>query len=98
MQLPVKFRIMEKRSKGEGMMKKQVTSYVLVKYRFPKSIVIKARRDVPYEFKLTSRLILDEIMFKWNKQVLEDKINEAIDQQNIDDFDRLSKQYSKYIV
>ncbi|WP_188207041.1 IDEAL domain-containing protein [Alkalibacillus aidingensis] len=79
-------------------MKKQVTSYVLVKYRFPKSIVIKARRDVPYEFKLTSRLILDEIMFKWNKQVLEDKINEAIDQQNIDDFDRLSKQYSKYIV
>ncbi|WP_279402013.1 hypothetical protein [Piscibacillus salipiscarius] len=43
-------------------MKKQVTSYVLIKYQFPKRVAIKAKREVPYEIKLAARLVLDELV------------------------------------
>ncbi|GAA0471060.1 IDEAL domain-containing protein [Alkalibacillus silvisoli] len=78
-------------------MKNQVTSYVLIRYQFPKTIAIKARREVPYEFKLASRLLLDEMVFNFNKGLLEERINEAIDKQDIEQFKKLSKQYAKYV-
>lgn len=78
-------------------MKKQGTSYVLIKYQFPKKIAIRARREVPYEFRLVARLVLDELIFNQNKQTLERQINEAIDQNDTKRFYELSKQYSKYL-
>ncbi|MDV2582498.1 IDEAL domain-containing protein [Alkalibacillus haloalkaliphilus] len=78
-------------------MKNQVTSYVLIRYQFPKTIAIKARREIPYEFKLASRLLLDEMVFEFNKHRLEEQINDAIDQQDIEQFNALSKQYAKYV-
>ncbi|GEL78847.1 IDEAL domain-containing protein [Tenuibacillus multivorans] len=78
-------------------MKKQVTSYVLIKYQFPKRVAIKAKREIPYEIKLAARLVLDELVFKWNKNTLEKKINKAIDEEDYQAFDKLSKEYTKYL-
>ncbi|MFD2639289.1 IDEAL domain-containing protein [Piscibacillus salipiscarius] len=78
-------------------MKKQVTSYVLIKYQFPKRVAIKAKREVPYEIKLAARLVLDELVFMWNKNALEEQINTAIDQGDQRAFDELSKKYAKYL-
>ncbi|MGM8214759.1 IDEAL domain-containing protein [Bacillaceae bacterium W0354] len=78
-------------------MKKQGTSYVLIKYQFPKRIAIRARREVPYEFRLAARLVLDELIFNKNKQTLEQQINEAIDHNDTKTFHALSKLYAKYL-
>ncbi|SEP79817.1 IDEAL domain-containing protein [Piscibacillus halophilus] len=78
-------------------MKKQVTSYVLIRYQFPKRVAIKAKREVPYEIKLAARLVLDELVFMWNKNALEEQINLAIDQEDYDAFNELSKKYAKYL-
>ncbi|TFB22111.1 IDEAL domain-containing protein [Filobacillus milosensis] len=78
-------------------MKKQVTSYVLIRYQFPKRVAIKAKKEVPYEIKLAARLVLDELVFKWNKDALEEQINQAIDQKDYQAFDTLSKKYTKYL-
>ncbi|MET3683536.1 uncharacterized protein YpiB (UPF0302 family) [Alkalibacillus flavidus] len=78
-------------------MKKQVTSYVLVKYQFPKDVAVKARRDIPYEVKLASRLFLDELVYTFNKQRLEEQINHALDQGDVETFLGLSQEYGKYV-
>ncbi|RPF50148.1 IDEAL domain-containing protein [Aquisalibacillus elongatus] len=78
-------------------MKKQVTSYVLIRYQFPKRVAIKAKREVPYDIKLAARLVLDELVFMWNKNALEEQINIAIDQDDQQTFHELSKRYAKYL-
>ncbi|PKR78254.1 hypothetical protein CEY16_00405 [Halalkalibacillus sediminis] len=78
-------------------MKKQVTSYVLIRYHFPKHVKIKAKKDVPYEIRLAARLTLDELVFKLNKSQLEKQINQAIDDHDQHSFAELSKQYAKYV-
>lgn len=59
--------------------------------------VIAAKREIPYEIKLSSRLILDELCFQYNKKTLEKAINVAIDTGRSDAFQELSKSYSHYI-
>jgi len=78
-------------------MKKQGTSYVLIKYQFPNRVVIRARREVPYEFRLAARLVLDELMYKQNKELLEQQINDALDHNDTETFAKLSKLYAKYL-
>ncbi|NIK12675.1 IDEAL domain-containing protein [Alkalibacillus almallahensis] len=78
-------------------MKKQVTSYVLVKNQFPSETTFKAYRDIPYEVKLASRLFLDEITYTFNKQRLEEQINDALDTGDVQSFNELSQQYGKYV-
>lgn len=58
---------------------------------------LHARREIPYEIKITSRLLLDELCFKWNKEKLITAINRSIDQGNKQEFMSLSKRYAQFI-
>ncbi|SER84465.1 IDEAL domain-containing protein [Gracilibacillus ureilyticus] len=78
-------------------MKKQKISYRLIPFKRNHNKEILARRELPYEIKLASQLMLDDLCFNWNKARLEEQINLAIDQSDKSTFDKLSKQYKNYI-
>ncbi|WP_430787869.1 IDEAL domain-containing protein [Virgibacillus flavescens] len=75
-------------------MKKQKTFYRYYRYD---GKPIAAKREISYEFKLVSRLLMDELCFKWNKDKLEDAINRSIDQGDKEKFLELSKAYKHFI-
>ncbi|HLS10093.1 IDEAL domain-containing protein [Lentibacillus sp.] len=75
-------------------MKKQKMAYQLYRYA---GQPMKAKRDVPYELKLTAQMMLDELCFKWNKQQLVAAINHAIDTGDQEKFIQLSDEYRHYI-
>ncbi|WP_077324963.1 IDEAL domain-containing protein [Virgibacillus siamensis] len=75
-------------------MKKQKIVYRYVPYQ---GITIHARKEIPFELQLSSRLLLDEICFNWNKERLERAINTSIDAGNKEVFLALSEQYRQYI-
>ncbi|TCT23629.1 hypothetical protein EDD68_10639 [Melghiribacillus thermohalophilus] len=77
-------------------MKKQKTYYQLVRYDHKGNGPFKARKEIPFEIKLAARLFLDELTFNWNKSYLEDKINHAIDEENLDDFKKYGEYYAPY--
>ncbi|WLV25496.1 IDEAL domain-containing protein [Aciduricibacillus chroicocephali] len=74
-------------------MKKQLTSYQLVCYV---GEPLKAIREIPFEMKLTARLILDELCQSWNKARLEGMIDEALISGDRDSFMELSEKYREY--
>lgn len=76
-------------------MKKQKVAYLLRKQGFGKK-KIQARLEISFELKLAARLILDEITYRWNKQILEQKINAAIDHGDRKEFESLSKDYQPF--
>lgn len=71
-------------------MKKQIVFYRFMRYS---GKPLSARREISFEIKLTSRLILDELCFKWNKNQLETQINHSIDENNKEKFVLLSELY-----
>ncbi|MFC4559128.1 IDEAL domain-containing protein [Virgibacillus kekensis] len=75
-------------------MKKQKIVYRIFRYE---GNVIRAKREVTYEFRLVSRLMLDELCFTWNKETLEAAINYSIDNGDKESFLRLSEEYRHYI-
>ena len=75
-------------------MEKQQLNYRYCRYDGKE---LQAKREIPFEIKLSSRLILDELCYSWNKAKMEEAINIAIDQGNKDIFMNLSKQYKQYI-
>lgn len=75
-------------------MKKQKTVFRYYRYE---GNVLHARREIPYELRLSSRMILDELCFNWNKARLEAAINSSIDERNEEKFLQLSKEYKHYI-
>ncbi|ALX48725.1 IDEAL domain-containing protein [Lentibacillus amyloliquefaciens] len=75
-------------------MKKQKVVYQLYRYA---GGAIKAKREVPFEMKLSAQLILDELCFSWNKQKLQAAINHSIDTEDKETFVRLSKEYRHYV-
>ena len=75
-------------------MKKQKMDYRLLRYE---GKPLKAKREISYEIKLTSRLILDELCFEWNKEQLASAINRSIDTRNRELFQQLSEKYKLYI-
>ncbi|MRG86897.1 IDEAL domain-containing protein [Salinibacillus xinjiangensis] len=78
-------------------MKKQKTSYILVKYKNCSPQPFRAKKEIPYEIKLAARLFLDESMFNWQKARLERQINSAIDLGDRNQFEELSIKYQPYI-
>ncbi|WP_188456580.1 IDEAL domain-containing protein [Virgibacillus oceani] len=58
---------------------------------------LHAKREIPFELKLSSQMILDELCFNWNKQQLEAAINSSIDKRNKEEFLKLSKEYRHFI-
>jgi len=75
-------------------MKKQIKSYQYVRYE---GNVLKARREISYEIILSSRLILDELCFQWNKNKLATAVNRSIDQGDKQTFLKLSEAYRVYL-
>lgn len=71
-------------------MKKQKRPYLFIVYT---GQPIHARREIPYEIKLTTRLLLDELCFQWNKTRLEEAINESLETGNRAEFYQLSEAY-----
>ncbi|MFD2042796.1 hypothetical protein ACFSTA_00570 [Ornithinibacillus salinisoli] len=70
---------------------------VIFRYHPYDGKVLQARREIPYEIKLTARLLLDEICFNWNKAQLEAKLNSSIEKGNKEAFSELRKAYLDYI-
>ncbi|MCT2535536.1 IDEAL domain-containing protein [Aquibacillus koreensis] len=77
-------------------MKKHKVSYKLKVFSVKKVSRIAAKREISYEIKLASKLILDELCFNWNKARLEEEINESIDSNDKEKFLKLSKKYQLY--
>jgi len=71
-------------------MKKEKLVYRFQRYN---GQTLHAKREIPYELKLTSRFILDELCFKWNKSKLEAAINRSIDTGDKEEFLKLSEAY-----
>lgn len=59
--------------------------------------ILKARKETPFEFKLTARMMLDELCFNWNKEKLEVAINSAIETGNKEEFIQLSELFKQYV-
>jgi len=74
-------------------MKKQKIVY---KYCIYQGKPLRAEREVSYDIKLSSRLLLDALCYKWNKDRLQTAINLSIDTGNKEDFLTLSEQYRQY--
>lgn len=75
-------------------MKKEKIVYKFFRFEGEK---LQAKRETPYEIRLYSRLILDELCFNWNKEQLEKAINSSIDHGDRDNFNKLSKKYKHFI-
>ncbi|SFL40884.1 IDEAL domain-containing protein [Gracilibacillus orientalis] len=78
-------------------MKKHKVSYKLKVFNMNQKSVLKAKREIPYEIRLASQLVLDDLCFTWNKARLEEEINQSIDDNNKEAFNALSKTYNSYI-
>ncbi|WP_226037998.1 IDEAL domain-containing protein [Aquibacillus saliphilus] len=77
-------------------MKKHKVIYNLQIFGSGNESKIVAKREISYEIKLASKLLLDELCFNWNKAKLEEQINDSIDSNDKKTFLDLSKQYQHY--
>ncbi|MBP2076688.1 hypothetical protein [Oceanobacillus polygoni] len=75
-------------------MKKEKIVYRFYRYEGEK---LQAKREIPYELRLFSRLILDELCFNWNKNRLEEDINSSIEKGNKEEFVKASEAYRHFI-
>lgn len=76
-------------------MKKHKVVYRLQRTK-RKRAYVTAKREISFEVKLATRLMLDEFYFTWNKNRLEAQINECIDQKDEERFKELSAAYRPY--
>lgn len=53
-------------------------------------------KEAPFEVAITARLLLDDICYRWNKEQLENAINEALDNNDHAAFMELSEKYRAY--
>lgn len=71
-------------------MKKQKLNYRFYRYE---GKVLLAKNETPFEIKLSSRMILDQICYEWNKKYLQRKINDAIDRGDVKAFHKYGQAY-----
>lgn len=75
-------------------MKKEKLTYRFIRYE---GLTIDAKREVSYEIKLISRMILDELCFNWNKERLLTALDHSFDYGNRKEFLRISEEYKQYV-
>ncbi|QTM98592.1 IDEAL domain-containing protein [Sediminibacillus dalangtanensis] len=78
-------------------MKKHKINYRLQAFGTNRKRKIVARREISYEIRLATQLLLDELCFNWNKSRLEAQINNSIDASDREAFLSLSEQYQSYV-
>ncbi|UOR13237.1 IDEAL domain-containing protein [Halobacillus amylolyticus] len=77
-------------------MRKQKVIYVLRRDPGFRNREITAKKELSFGIRLASRLLLDQLSFQFNKERLNKQINSAIDNNDREEFDRLSEQYQFY--
>ncbi|MCP3032462.1 IDEAL domain-containing protein [Halobacillus sp. A1] len=77
-------------------MRKQKLIYVLRRDPGFRNREITAKRELSFGIKLASKLLLDQLCFQFNKERLDEKINLAIDNNDREEFERLSQNYKYY--
>lgn len=75
-------------------MEKQKVIYRYYRYKGEK---MYAKREISYEMQLTARLMLDEYCFNWNKNRLQEKIDDTFKQGDEEAFLRLSEEFKQYV-
>lgn len=75
-------------------MKKEKIMYRFICY---KGRPIDAKKEVSFEIKLVSRMVLDELCFNWNKEKLLDDLDRSFDHGNQEEFLRISEEYKQYV-
>ena len=78
-------------------MKKHKVVYRLQRTK-RKRAYVTAKREISFEVKLATRLMLDEFYFTWNKKRLETQINASIDNKDEERFRELSAAYRPYVL
>lgn len=58
---------------------------------------IRARRETPFAMRLQARLTLDVICFRYNREKLEEAINQALISNDVVRFRELSERYKQFI-
>jgi hypothetical protein len=89
-----KFRIIGKREKGAIPMKKEKVHLIYFRYT---GKPIRAKREIAYAIRLEARMSLDVICFKYNRDMLEQAINQSLQDKDEKKFRELSKQYQEFI-
>ncbi len=77
-------------------MRKQKMIYVLRRDPEYRGREITAKRELSFGIRLASRLLLDQMIFEFNKERLDKEINMAIDNNDREEFHRLSEKYQPY--
>ncbi|KGX85303.1 IDEAL domain-containing protein [Pontibacillus litoralis] len=77
-------------------MKKQKVSYQIKSTFMKGKKKVTAKKEVAFELKLASVLVLDELCYMWNKHHIEAQLNDAIDQQDKERFMELSELYKPF--
>lgn len=77
-------------------MKKHKVIYKLKSLEGASEEKIVAKREISYEIKLFTRLMLDEMCHNWNKDQIEKQINASIDAGDKERFLELSKLYQPF--
>ncbi|WP_079529290.1 IDEAL domain-containing protein [Halobacillus hunanensis] len=77
-------------------MRKQKVIYVLRRNPGFRNREITAKRELSFGIRLASRLLLDELSFQFNKEQIDKQINLAIDNDDRQEFHRLSEKYQPY--
>lgn len=75
-------------------MKKEKVSMLFFRYD---GKPIQAKREIPYEIRLQARLSLDTICFEYNRSILEEEINKALETRDKKKFYHLSEIYKQFV-
>ncbi|PXW93058.1 IDEAL domain-containing protein [Streptohalobacillus salinus] len=79
-------------------MKKQKVCYYIRRYHRGFNKYMIAKRDFSFENSLYAQLVLDELVSTWNKARFDAAIDAAIDQNDQETFEQLSKTYNHYTI
>ncbi|WP_163529566.1 IDEAL domain-containing protein [Halobacillus ihumii] len=77
-------------------MRKQKVIYVLRRNPGFRNREVTAKRELSFGIRLASRLLLDELSYQFNKEQIDKQINLAIDNDDRQEFHRLSEKYQPY--
>ena len=77
-------------------MRKQKIEYVVRRDPEYKGKEITAKRELSFGIQLASRLLLDQLSYQFNKERLDNEVNQAIDNGDRQEFKRLSRYYQPF--
>lgn len=86
--------IVKDKPRGACSMNKEKVVYHFNRYD---GKVLLAKNEIPYHIQLTSRLLLDQLCYDWNKKQLQKQLDKVLIEGNKELFEQLSLEYRQYI-